>query len=344
MKKLAYFLLFLVFSCKEAKVTAPDTFLTFQVNGEAALVNNDDLSIAVKLGEDAVWKSLKVDFTVTGNAVPLIGGSPVLPGSTVDLSEVSQVILKSANGSSHTYTLSKSSVFEEYGMGKSQEKFRSLNRSYSFYLDQYGTGTYQYINCGPTVVTMALRWSDSTFRKSVTDARATFHPQGGWWYTNDIYAYLQQSGVTPAYSSLAPSLPVEEYQARLAQIIDSGSLAIVCLDMYYVKENTLLTERTNRFYAANSKDWGHFLLIKGYRVIDGKMWLEIHDPYSIDKKYADGQLKGERRYYDPADIKKATDIWWPYAIVVPRKGGGVNARLKTDESRVPPQKGRGFFR
>ncbi|MCD8538865.1 MAG: hypothetical protein LRY55_03190 [Leadbetterella sp.] len=74
------------------------------------------------------------------------------------------------------------------------------------------------------------------------------------------------------------------------------------------------------------------------------MWLEIHDPYSIGNQYTSGQLKGERRYYDPAEIKKATDVWWPYALIVPRKDSSVRARFRTDESRVPAQKGRGFFR
>lgn len=344
MKRLAYFLLFLAFSCKETKVVVPDTFLTFRANGEAAQVDNDGLFITLKLGEDALPSALQVDFTATGQATAEIGGIPLTPGSTVDLSAFNEVVLKSADGRTRTYTLRKSSVFEEYGMGKIQEKSGSLNRNYSFYLDQYGTGTWQYINCGPTVVTMALRWSDSTFQRAVTDARATFHPEGGWWYTNDIYDYLRKFGVTPAYSSLAASLSVEEYQAKLARILDNGNLAIVCLDMYYVRENPVPMERTHRFYTAGSKDWGHFLLVKGYKVIDGKMWLEVHDPYSIDKKYTSGQLKGERRYYDPADIKTATDIWWPYAIVVPRKNSGTSARFRTEESRVPAQKGRGFFR
>ena len=344
MKKLAYLVLFLSFSCKEKEV-APDTFLSFSADGKAAVINNEEPSIALKLGEDAVWNSLKVDFTLSNNAVLEIGGSPVSPGSTVDFSQVSQLVLKSADGRTRAYSLKKTSVFEEFGMGNIQERFRSLNRSYSFYIDQYGTGTHQYINCGPTVVTMALKWSDSTFNQTATAARNTIRPEGGWWYTNDIYDYLRRYGVTGAYYPLPFGLSLAQYETKLAEIIDSGHLAILCLDMFYVRENTLPTQRTNRFYSANSVGWGHFILVKGYRVIDGKMWLEIHDPYSIDKKYAEGQLKGDRRYYDPVDIKKATDVWWQYAIVVPRKNGTVPARFKAlEESSVPPQKGRGFFR
>ncbi len=334
---------FLILSCKEEEVV-PDTFLSFTVEGEAALISNENLSITLKLGENAVWQSLKVDFKTTGNAVPEIGGNPVSPDSTVDLSEVSLLTLKSTDGSTRTYTLKKSSVFEEFGMGKIQDRYESLNRTYSFYLDQYGTGTHQYINCGPAVVTMALRWSDPSFHLSVADARNTFRPEGGWWYTTDIHAYLRQYGVTAGYYPLPGTLSVTEYEAKIAEVIDSGYLAILCLDMYYVRENTDLTQRTNRFYAANSQGWGHFILVKGYRIIDGKMWLEIHDPYSIDKKYTDGQFKGDRRYYDPAEIKKATDVWWPYSMIVPRKDGSLHARLKTEKGEIPPQKGRGSFR
>lgn len=343
MKRSVCFLVLVLFSCRKNDVR-PDTFLSFVVDGEAALINHEALSVTIKLGEDAVWESVKVDFTTSGNAALEIGGSPVSSGSTVDLSGVSQVVLKSANGSSQTYSLEKSSVFEEFGMGKTQQRWKSLNRSYSFYFDQYGTGLHQYINCGPTVSTMALKWSDSTFQLTPLDARNAVLPEGGWWYTNHIYDYLRKYGVTPGYFPLAAALPLSEYEAKMAEIIDSGHLAILCLDMYYVKENSIPGERTNRFYAANSQGWGHFLLVKGYRIIDGKMWLEIHDPYSIDKKYTNGQLKGDRRYYDPAEIKKATDIWWPYALIVPRKNSTLQARFRTDEGRVPAQKGRGVFR
>ncbi len=343
MKQFAWFLVLLLVSCKENDVK-PDTLLTFRADGRIALINHEKFSVALTLGEDATWKSLKVDFTATGNATLEIGGSPVASGSTLDLSETSMLVLKSSDGRTRSYTLEKSSVFEEFGMGKTQERFRSLNRSYSFYLDQYGTGTHQYINCGPTVVTMALRWSDSTFHQTPLNARQTIWPEGGWWYTNNIYDYLRKYGVTPGYYPLPVSLPQEEYEAKIAEVIDSGHLAILCLDMYYIKENGAPEQRTNRFYAANSQGWGHFLLVKGYRVIDGKMWLEIHDPYSIDQKYISGQLKGDRRYYDPAEIKKATDVWWPFAIIVPRKNDAVQARFRTGESHVPVQKGRGVFR
>jgi len=343
MKRLIYILLLLPFACREDKVV-PDTLLSFAVNGQAALVNNQDLSIAVKLAENEVWESLTVDYAATGNAQLEMNGNVLLPGTTADLSGTEVLVLKSAGGHTRSYTLKKSSVFEEYGMGLNQEKYKSLNRSYSFYLDQYGTGTHQYINCGPTVVTMALRWSDSTFHLTPLDARNAILPEGGWWYTNNIYDYLRKYGVTPGYYPLPASLPETEYETRLAEIIDAGYLAILCLDMYYVKENPVPTERTNRFYAANTEGWGHFLLVKGYSIIDGKMWLEIHDPYSIDQHYADGQLKGDRRYYDPAGLKKATDVWWPFAILVPRKNGTLQARFKTGETDVPPQKGRGFFR
>lgn len=343
MKRLAYILLLLPLSCREKEVV-PDSLLSFTVEGEAALINQEELSVTVKLGENAVWKSLKVDFTTSGQAGVEINGQPVSPGSILDLSETSGLTLKSENGTVRSYTLKKSSVFEEYGMGQSQEKFRSQNRSYSFYFDQYGTGTHQYINCGPTVVTMALKWSDSTFQQTPLDARRAIRAEGGWWYTNDIYDYLRKYGVTAGYYPLPLTLTDLQYETKIAEVIDSGHLAILCLDMYYVRENPEAEQRTNRFYAANSQGWGHFILVKGYRVIDGKMWLEVHDPYSIDKKYAGGQLKGDRRYYDPADLKKATDVWWPFAMIVPQKNGTLHARFRAEESRVPSQKGRGFFR
>jgi len=161
---------------------------------------------------------------------------------------------------------------------------------------------------------MIIKWGYPSFTGTPEQARSAILPNGGWWYTGDIVRYLGQHGINTVYAELM-DISDREYADRLRDIIDKGYLAILCLDMFYVVKDADEDKRTNKFYTTNAKDWGHFVLVKGYKVVDGAVWLEVHDPYSIGQRYAsDNQYKGENRYYEAAELKKATDIWWPYTI------------------------------
>lgn len=338
----------LALSCKSKEEPEPTpvsaTIISFSVEGEIAksVIDNVNLTITLRVDEDFNWTRTKVNYTVSDKASILVGQERVTSGSTVDFSEVNEITLRHTNGEQKKYKILHFSIWTEYGLGMLLQGGKSNNKSYSYYLDQYGSGTHQYINCGPAVVAMAMRWADSTQKKEVSEVRGEIRPEGGWWYTSDIYNYLREYGLNPGYTSLSVNLTQMEYERSITDLIDNDFLAVLCLDMYYVQKNYAPDQRTNCFYNANSLGWGHFILVKGYKVVDGKVWLETYDPYSIGNRYIDGQLKGQDRYYDPIELKRATDIWWPMAIVIPQKGNAVNARFKVHEKEVPVQKGRGF--
>jgi hypothetical protein len=83
-------------------------------------------------------------------------------------------------------------------------------------------------------------------------------------------------------------------------------------------------QHTNKFYYTYNTGWGHFLLIKGYKQVDGNMFYEIYDPYSDHQTYTDSSLKGEDRYYLNTDITAGTNVWWQFAIVLAPKGQQVS--------------------
>jgi len=82
-----------------------------------------------------------------------------------------------------------------WGLGRVLEKEFSNNVDYDWYMDQWQTGRYYYENCGPTTVTMAIKWYNQQFSETPEDARNTYHPSGGWWYTGDITTYLNKYSV-----------------------------------------------------------------------------------------------------------------------------------------------------
>jgi hypothetical protein len=226
-----------------------------------------------------------------------------------------------------------------WGLGSTLQAELSLNKTYSWYIDQYTTGTYWSVNCGPTSTTMSIKWADPTFSKTPLDARNTYRSTGGWWYTTDVVNYLTKYGINWRYTSLP-----DEYQTMLSYL-GKGEILILCLDNYYLTYNSNSVQHVGKYYTVSGAGSGHFIVIKGYKIVDSKVYFEAYDPWSIGATYADGSgLKGQDRYYTSANLSQATTIWWDYAIIIAPKGKQVTAiaGLKTFAlpTQVPEQKGR----
>lgn len=178
-----------------------------------------------------------------------------------------------------------------------------------WYIDQGNTGVHSSINCGPASVVMAIKWADSTFTGTAEEARNTFRAEGGWWYTSDMSAYLDRHNI-PNFTAHLPDANA------LKEEIRSGNIVILCLDVFFIRRHIGHAEwRTNRFFEA-FLNAGHFIVVKGYKVVDGITWFEVYDPWSMGLTYADGTLKGRGRYYRGEDIMQATNVWWQFMIVV----------------------------
>jgi hypothetical protein len=346
-RAIAFFLLVISsFSCKkyESEIIGDwnNELLDFSIQGQLypVLRNNENQSLLSVVPANTDKARLRALFSLSpGASIQYNGTIPVKSNSTLlDFSQNASLTVKSKfNQKVTNWTLTVKSEPEILGMGTQLNSSRSLNRTFNFYWDQKGTGTYSSINCGPTVTTMAAKWADSTYNLLPVDARNTIRPSGGWWYTNDIVNYLNSFGLRPQIIRLT------DIKNNIKACIDKNYVVILCLDMYYVSINLDDTQQTNKFYQTNNKDWGHFILIKGYREVDGKFYLEAYDPYSWSKLYfINNELKGKNRYYLKEDIKQATDVWWPYAIVIPPKGQTVNLTAnvtKVANSQAPSQKG-----
>lgn len=290
-----------------------------------------------ELGLYTLAHAVSFDFAIIEDGQLKANGTSIKPGDQIDIRGITHIEVFHKDKLVKKYPIKPSSVWKNYGLGTYQTQMKSLNKTYSYYLDQGGSGLYQYINCGPAVSTMSLLWKDSTYANTIEYARNTIRPLGGWWYTYDISMFLEERGLQTRYLSLQdPS----QYENTMISMLDQGIPFILCLDMYYTEQNPSPVERTHRFYNASSPDWGHFILVKGYKIIDDQLWLECHDPYTFGRTYPDSHLMGENRYYSSKELKKATDIWWPYLIALYKN----TPSARFDFVTPPPQKGRGFFK
>lgn len=226
-------------------------------------------------------------------------------------------------------------LVEELGLGKNLQNEKSNNVPYEWYIDQGSTGEFSFINCGPSSVTMAIKWADESFSKTTEDARNTYQPTGGWWYTSDIRTYLNDYQIANATVSLNHIMDINQH-------IDDGNIIILCLDIFYVREEQNPKHHLDKFYSTASKDAGHFIVVKGYKIVDDNLFYEVYDPWSLGLKYNDGSLKGKDRYYRAEDLNIATQAWWKYAIIVSPKGisrSGLNKIQGVDVDKIEDKYG-----
>ncbi len=221
------------------------------------------------------------------------------------------------------------SLSRQYGLGTNLIKEKSNNITYNWYFNQMNTGEFSDINCGPTTVSMAIKWANESFTKTPLEARNTYRTDGGWWYTDDIVNYLNKYNVNNHYIDI-PNINA------LQNEIENGNLAILCLDMYYIRNEVSAKRHTDKFYITNNTGWGHFIAVKGYKIFDNEIYYEVYDPYSYENRYTNESLKGIDRYYRSTDLNIAVQNWWKYAIIVSKD----NAILLTAKSNkfVNPNK------
>jgi len=324
------------------KKTGPDLekgIVNFSVNGQVvdAVIDTTFNTITITVPEDANQHNLTVSFTLASQFTATVNGKPVSSNSALDLSSPVDFVIASANNAATLkFRLITQNELQYFGVGGNILIHKSLNKNYSFYYDQWDGSTYASINCGPTSSTMAIKWADSTFSKKPVDARDNIPEGGGWWSTGDISTYLSENGIKSTVDTLG------NLDSLVKRTIDNNNVLILCLDMFYVPYNENFDEHVQKFYHTNAQGWGHFILIKGYVQLTNDFYLEAYDPYSEGMTYSVatiGQPKGKDRYYRADDIKIATNIWWPYAIIAAPKGQSVVAAaplLKTKLHKPVP--------
>jgi hypothetical protein len=271
-------------------------------------------------------EDLTAEFSISEGAVAIIESELQVSGETSNNYEkpfTLQVIAEDEFNESNWQVIGINNNYTfDWGLGGFLKESFSLERDYEWYLDQGDTEKYKYDNCGPTSTVMAAKWSNRNFSQTPVDARAAYRSDGGWWYTDDISQYLSDYDIPHTITELGNNKSETEELIKLG--LDSAFLVLLCLDMYYISDNNISEERVDKFYYTRASEWGHFILVKGYRVVDGNLFFEVYDPYSFGEKYYDGSLKGKNRYYRSKDIYSATRIWWNYAFYISEKNSNIS--------------------
>ncbi len=213
-----------------------------------------------------------------------------------------------SSSTSNAYIQTLKANSKVWGLGQQLIAYHSLDRDYPWYVDQGTTGIHSNDNCGPSVVSMAIKWYHQKSELSADWARLYKRPWGGWWYAKDIMAILEKFEVP--YDQISVSKI-----SHLVTLLQNGRLLITCNTMGQIPRGDV-DSRINRFYDFDS---GHFLVIKGYVQVDETLYFQVLDPNNWSSFNNDGTPKGRDRYYEAKALLNAIQVWYPYVIAIDAK-------------------------
>lgn len=319
------------FSCQSGddNSTEPlsDTDITaFSINGceGKAIIDAEKKTVYLQIPSSVKSGSnLCPEFSLSEGASASVNNQLQTSGhSKVDFKSVVTYTITAGNKTDQSQwkiTVTNNDYSTGWGLGCfiTEEHSNDGNSPDGFYLQQHNTGASSDNNCGPTCAVMAARWANPTFPSTVENARDEIPRStvdgGMQWFPQDVQAYLGNHGITISMMTL--NQIEDQFVTQVTNELKNGHLVLICLDMQYVTfdKSGNPEYRINKFYNGTT---GHFLVIKGYKIADGVVWMEVHDPWGMDLKYADGSYKGASRYYRAGELSIATTKHNTNAVVI----------------------------
>ncbi len=179
------------------------------------------------------------------------------------------------------------------GLGKTETEYVNNDKSFDWYITQDNTGKHSNVNSGPAAVAMAIKWTNSSLNKSVADIRDTYENTGLAWSISNITSYLKSSNIN--YSSCN-----DISEDSLKKQLKNGNILIVNLNPQYINYNNSSTTKIGRFHVVEGTTYT--VVIKGYKVVDGKTYFEIYDSFNSNVIGLDGSPSGKNNYYSASEV------------------------------------------
>ena len=194
------------------------------------------------------------------------------------------------------------------------------NVGYDFYKSQKGTGIYSNYNCGPACVYMAAKWYNESFSAYVEDIRNLYvkpFSDGYGWSSDTIRSALAKYEINSYYyhiASLSTSYD-DKPISDMKKYLDRGDMMIISYNAKDISDDPNCNTLIGSAYKAS--DFGHFVVIKGYCVVDGKTYFEIYDPNLPEGYKSPISNAGKTRYYDAIELSNSAYNWCITVVVVP---------------------------
>jgi len=179
------------------------------------------------------------------------------------------------------------------GLGKTETESVNNDKGYEWYVTQDNTGNFSNVNSGPASTAMAIKWTNSSSELKVSDIRDTYESNGAAWTISTIASYLTSAKIN--YTSCT-----DISEDSLKKQLKNGNILIVNLNPQYINYNSSSESKIGRFHVVEGNTYT--VVIKGYKVVDGKTYFEVYDPFNNNQNYSDGSLRGKNNYYAASEV------------------------------------------
>lgn len=179
------------------------------------------------------------------------------------------------------------------GLGKTETEYVNNDKSYEWYISEDNTGKYSSVNSGPASISMTIKWKTASLNKSIEDIRNTYEFSGASWNISTIASYLKSSNIDCSYCN-------DINEDSLKKQLKSGNILIVNLNPQYISYNNSSELKFGRFHVVEGNTYT--VVIKGYKIVDGKTYFEIYDPFNSNLNYLDGSPRGKNDYYSASEV------------------------------------------
>ena len=305
--------------CSDDDRCEPAAFVSYSIRGyqEKAVIDARQRTVFLRLPDTVKsGANLCPEFEVTPGTVVTMNLEEQKSGAeTLDFGDMQLYTLTSGDGKSDRWhvTVTNNDYTASYGLGNFLTYSCSNNGRGDFYRQQQHTGEHSGENCGPACAVMAALFVDPSYAGTVEEARQerpTNGDGGILWYDNTISGYLYDHGFSCFWRNFGEfdiRTPMEEVLLQLRW----GAIAVCCLDIYQVREQVFQDRgyRADKYYHTANSGSGHFIIVKGYRVVSDEVWFEVHDPWGLDMVYADGTPMGANRFYRASEVLESTLAW-----------------------------------
>ena len=172
-------------------------------------------------------------------------------------------------------------------------------------------------NCGPISALMLAKYINSDFAagnlntaivkaRKITMKDKSRDVDYRWWNMRDIKKYLTHMSVRYDEVVMRNNLSLENRKNEIVSRLNQGSVVLINVNMNDLPYNSEIGKPYTTFPLLG-KAWGHFLVIVGYKEVNGHMVFEIHDSYSKN---------GKNRMFYAKNIVKSINSYNPEVIFV----------------------------
>jgi hypothetical protein len=310
-------------TCKKEKIASeviPEIINLVFDRGAVSTINKEKREVLVTIPDYVDKKSLVGIFQLSSGSKAYVNG--VLQKSSETANDftkpIKYIVTNESNKTSEWAVRFQSNNFR-IGLGSNVEYENRLpiDHSMYYYVTQDIAGVNRTGNGGAACIAMALRWaSPDNVGVTATDIKK------GIMSTTELFDILKREQI-PLKIVQVSILP--DY-SEITECIDKGLMVILCVDFAHIPYNAVSFVRIHRFWDLQTFGFQntatHFIVIKGYKKVDGKLYYESYDPFSQNQRYSDnGEPKGYNRYYLAENIRQACfrQGGWEYAVVAGQK-------------------------